>query len=39
MRLLGRMKRLATHLGRGVEQVLQNHGPSSSAFAAMAAFE
>lgn len=36
MGLLGRMKRLTTHLGREVEQVLQSHGLSSSAFDVLA---
>ncbi len=36
MGILGRMKRLATHLGREVEQVLQSHGLSSSSFDVLA---
>jgi DNA-binding MarR family transcriptional regulator len=36
MGLLGRMKRLATHLAREVEQVLQSHGLSSSSFDVLA---
>jgi len=36
MGILGRMKRLTTHLGREVEQVLQAHGLSSSAFDVLA---
>jgi DNA-binding MarR family transcriptional regulator len=36
MGLLGRMGRLTTHLAREVEQVLQSHGLSSSAFDVLA---
>ncbi|APO73169.1 MarR family transcriptional regulator PecS [Rhizobium etli 8C-3] len=36
MGILGRLKRLSTHLGREVEQVLLQHGLSSSAFDVLA---
>lgn len=36
MGILGRMKRLTTHLAREVEQVLQQHGLSSSSFDVLA---
>ncbi|MEZ2132611.1 MULTISPECIES: MarR family winged helix-turn-helix transcriptional regulator [unclassified Sinorhizobium] len=36
MGILGRMKRLATHLGREVERVLQEQGLSSSSFDVLA---
>jgi DNA-binding MarR family transcriptional regulator len=36
MGILGRLKRLTTHLGREVEQVLLQHGLSSSAFDVLA---
>lgn len=36
MGLLGRLKRLTTHLGREVEAVLLKHGLSSSAFDVLA---
>jgi DNA-binding MarR family transcriptional regulator len=36
MGILGRLKRLTTHLAREVEQVLQQHGLSSSAFDVLA---
>jgi DNA-binding MarR family transcriptional regulator len=36
MGILGRMGRLTTHLAREVEQVLQSHGLSSSAFDVLA---
>jgi DNA-binding MarR family transcriptional regulator len=36
MGIMGRLKRLATHLAREVEQVLQQHGLSSSSFDVLA---
>ncbi|KQV10504.1 transcriptional regulator [Rhizobium sp. Root1203] len=36
MGILGRLKRLTTHLAREVEQVLQQHGLSSSSFDVLA---